>query len=106
VMIPRDVKKKLIHIANNEYTSKKPLSIQLLRMKGEKFMTAGGPLKVLSISQIGEIYYLIMATYEDYVYFLYYDRKGDPLGGRNVEITPKLLKEIKKATVVEFKRPK
>ncbi|MFX1328550.1 MAG: hypothetical protein ACFE91_10510 [Promethearchaeota archaeon] len=105
-MIPRDVKKKLIHIANNEYTSKKPLTIQLLRVKSEKFLTVGGPLKVLSISRIGEIYYLIMATYEDHIYLLYYTRRGDPLGGKNLELTPKLLKEIMKATVVEFKRPK
>lgn len=78
--------KNLIHFAKREFDTKRPLSIQVLRMKSERILTKDGPLKVLSISWIPNIYYLILALYEDHFRIFYRSKKGEDLGARNFEL--------------------
>ncbi|MEE9377570.1 MAG: hypothetical protein V3V33_05995 [Candidatus Lokiarchaeia archaeon] len=75
--------KNLIHFAKREFDTKRPLSVQVLRMKSERILTKGGPLKVLSISRIPNIYYLILALYKDHFRIFYRLKKGEDLGARH-----------------------
>jgi len=52
---PKKIVKQLIHFAKREFREKKSSSVRVLRMKSEKIITKGGPLKVLSISQTSPV---------------------------------------------------
>ena len=102
----RNTKKNLIHFARREYREKRPLSVRVLRIKGEKVLTLGGPIKVLSISKTKNPYYLVLVEYTEQIRIYYYSKNGVSLGARNFECEQKLLDKIKKATIIEYKLPK
>lgn len=102
----KKVVKELIHFAIREFKEKGPLLVQVLRMKGEKFLTKGGPFKVLSISKVSDIYYMILINYMDNIRLYYFSKEGLLLGAENLGLNEKLIKEIKKSSVLEFEYPK
>ena len=105
-MSARNTKKTLIHFARREYKDKRPLSVRVLRIKGEKILTLGGPFKILSISETKNPFYLLLIEYTEQIRIYYYLKNGESLGARNFEHDQKLLEKIKKATVLEYKLPK
>jgi len=100
---PKKIIKQLIHFAKREFREKRPFSVRVLRMKSERILTKGGPLKVLSISQTSSVYYLVLAKYEDHFRIYYYSKDGLSLGARNFESDKNLLQKINKSSVVEYK---
>jgi len=46
---PKKTVKKLIFFAKREFREKKPYSVMVLRMKNERIISKGGPLKILSM---------------------------------------------------------
>lgn len=105
-MSTRNTKKSLIYFARREYREKRPLSVRVLRIKREKILTLGGPFKILSISVTKNPYYLVLIEYAEQIRIYYYSKNGISLGARNFEHEEKLLKEIRKATIIEYKLPK
>ena len=105
-MNTRNTKKTLIHFARREYREKRPLSVQVLRIKGEEILTLGGPFKILSISEIKDPFYLVLIEYTEQIRVYYYSKNGASLGARNFEYEQKLMDKIKKATIIEYKLPK
>jgi len=103
---PKKIVKQLIHFAKREFREKRPFSVRVLRMKSERILTKGGPLKVLSISQTSPVYYFVLAEYEDHFRIYYYSKDGLSLGARNLELDKSLLQKINKSSVVEYKFPK
>ena len=78
----------------------------MLRIKGEKVLTLGGPFKILSISETKNPFYLVLAEYKEQIRIYYYSKNGMSLGARNFETDQKLMDQIKKATIIEHKLPK
>jgi hypothetical protein len=105
-MSVRNIKKNLIHFARREYREKRPLSVQVLRVKDEKILTSGGPLKIFIISEIKNPYYLVLVEYTEQFRIYYYSKNGVSLGARNFEHGQKLMDQIKKTTIMEYKLPK
>ena len=103
---PKKIVKQLIHFARREFREKRPFSVRVLRMKSERILTKGGPLKILNINQSSSVYYLVLAEYEDHFRIYYYSKDGLSLGARNFESDKKLLQKINKSSVVEYKFPK
>lgn len=103
---PKKIVKQLIYFAKREFREKRPFSVRVLRMKSERILTQGGPLKVLSISQTPPVYYFVLAEYEDHFRIYYYAKDGTSLGARNFELDKSLLQKINKSSVVEYKSPK
>ena len=102
-MSTMNTKKSLIHFARREYREKRPLSVRVLRVKGEKLLTSGGPFKILSISETKNPYYFVLVEYTEQIRIYYYSKNGVSLGARNLEHEQKLIDEIKKATIIEYK---
>ncbi len=73
-------------------------------MKSVQVFSKGTILKKLSIRQNQNPYYAIVEKHQDKAYSLLYSRNGDPQGGKEIELTEKQLKWIKKNTkkVVEY----
>jgi len=103
---PKKTVKKLIFFAKREFREKKPYSVMVLRMKNERIISEGGPLKILSMSQASPIYYLVVINYEHHFRLYYYSRKGVALGAQNLELDENTMQKLHKLTVVEYRFPK
>ena len=103
---PKKTVKQLIFFAKREFREKKPLGVMVLRMRNERIISEGGPLKILSMSQALPIYYLVVVNYEHHFRFYYYSRKGVALGAQNLELDGNSLQKLHKLTVVEYRFPK
>jgi len=103
---PKKTIKQLIFFAKREFREKKPLGVMVLRMKNERIISEGGPLKILSMSQASPIYYLVVVNYERHFRLYYYSRKGVALGAQNLELDESAIHKLHKLTVVEYKFPK
>ena len=99
---PRKIVKQLIFFAKREFKEKKPLSVEVLRMKSEQFLSRGGPLKELSIRRVEGAFYLVLVDYKEKVRIYYYSRNGEFIEAQNLEVGSKKLKDLQKSTVREF----
>jgi hypothetical protein len=98
----RKILKQLIFFAKREFKEKKPISVQVVRVKAEQVLTRGGPLKEFSLKQVIGAYYLVIAEYKEVLRSYYYSKEGKLLEAKNLEKTPKLLQELQKSTIREF----
>jgi len=105
-MESRFILKKIVKFGRKEYYEKKPVSIKVLKMKGTQIFSAGGPLKIMSITRTEDPYYLVISEYISEARIYYFSKKGVLLGAENFEKNSKLLKEVKNSTVVKYKLPK
>jgi len=96
----------LRNIAIKEFKEKKPQSVSLIRIKPTQIYSKGSVLKMLSVSQSLNPYYAIVEKRQDKAYVLLYSRNGDPQGGKNIDLTEKQLKWIRKNTKKVFEYPK
>ncbi len=60
----------------------------------------------MSISQSQNPYYAIVEQHQDRAFVLLYSRNGDRQGGKQIDLTKKQLKWIKKNTKNVFEYPK
>ncbi len=103
---PKKTVKQLIFFAKREFREKKPLGVMVLRMKNERIISEGGPLKIFSMSQASPIYYLVVVNYEHHFRPYYYSKEGVALGAQNPELDESTIHKLHKLTVVEYKFPK
>lgn len=101
-MNQKKIVKQLIFFAKREFKEKKPLAVQVLRVKSEQILTKGGPLKELSVRRVVGAFYLVVVEYKENIRIYYYSRNGGLLEAQNCEKDPKLIHNIKKSTVREF----
>jgi hypothetical protein len=104
-MNPKKIVKQLIFFAKREFKEKKPLAVEVLRVKSEQFLSKGGPLKELSIKRVVGALYLVMVEYKEEIRIYYYSRNGELIEAKNIEIDSKLLKDLQKSTIREFHIP-
>jgi len=103
---PKKTVKQLIHFVKREFREKRPFSVRVLRMKSERILTKGGPLKVLSMSQTSPIHYLVVVKYDHHFRLYYYSKEGVALGAQNLELEENTIQKLHKLTVVEYRYPK
>lgn len=103
---PKKTVKQLIFFAKREFKEKKPFSVMVLRMKNERIISNGGPLKILSMSQASPIYYLVVVNYKHHFRLYYYSKEGVALGAQNLELNESTIHKLHKLTVVEYRFPK
>ncbi len=101
-MNPRKVVKQLVFFAKREFKEKKPLAVQVLRVKSEQIFTKGGPLKELSVRRVVGAFYLVVVEYKENIRIYYYSKKGELLKAQNLEKNKKLMENINKSTIREF----
>jgi hypothetical protein len=99
---PRKVVKQLIFFAKREFKEKKPLSAEVLRVKGEHYLTKSGPLKEFSISRVVGAFYLVLVEYKESGRIYYYSKEGILLGAQNFDKETRALNDIRKSTIREF----
>ncbi len=104
-MSQRKVLKDIIQFGKREFKEKKPLSVEILRVKSKTILTRG-VLPSLSIKQVKGTKYLVVADYKEFFRFYPFSSSGVLLSGQNLEKTSKLLKTLKKGTVKEYTLPK
>jgi len=104
-MSQRKVLKDIIQFGKREFKEKKPLSVEILRVKSKTILTRG-VLPSLSIKQIKWAKYLVVADYKESFRVYSFTSTGELLSGQNLEKTVKLLKILKKGTVKEYTLPK
>jgi len=102
---PKKTIKQLIFFAKRELREKKPLGVMVLRMRNEKIISEGGPLKILSMSQTSPIHYLVVVNYEHHIRLYYYSKEGISLGAQNLELDEIAIQKLHKLTVVEYRFP-
>ena len=93
----KNVVKSLIHFAKRELREKKPLGVLVLRMRNEKIISEGGPLKILSMSQASPIHYLVEVNYEHHFRL----SKDNLL----VYVKQRPIQKLHKLTVIEYRFP-
>lgn len=101
----RKVLQKIVKFGKKEYREKRPSRVEILRIKDETIFTKGEPFKRISIAKTSHPHYLVVVEYDKNIRIYFFSRSGDLLGGENFEITPKLIKIIKKNTVKEYNIP-
>jgi len=101
----RKALKDIIQFGKREFKEKKPLSVEILRVKSKTILTRG-VLPSLSIKQIKGAKYLVVADYKEFFRIYPFSSSGVLLSGQNLEKTAKLLKTLKKGTVKEYTLPK
>ncbi len=104
-MSHRKVLKEIIQFGKREFKEKKPLSVEILRVKSKTILTRG-ILPSLSIKQVKGARYLVVADYKEFFRVYPFTSSGVLLGGQNLEKTTKLLKALKKGTAKEYLLPK
>ena len=104
-MSQRKVLKDIIQFGKREFKEKKPLSVEILRVKSKTILTRG-VLPSLSVKQVKGSKYLVVADYQEFFRIYPFTSSGVLLGGQNLEKTAKLLKILKKGTVKEYTLPK
>jgi len=104
-MSQRKVLKEIIQFGRREFKEKKPLSVDILRVKSKTILTRG-VLPSLSVKQIKGAKFLVIADYKEFFRVYPFTTSGVLLGGQNLEKTVKLLKTLKKGTVKEYTLPK
>lgn len=104
-MSQRKVLKEIIQFGKREFKEKKPLSLEILRIKSKTILKRG-VLPTLTIKQIRKIRYLIVVDYKESLRIYSFNSNGLFLGGTNLENTPKLQKLLKKDTVKEYTLPR
>ena len=105
-MNTKKIIKTLIKFARREYKEKRPIGVRVLRVKEALVLSKGGPIKTLSVRQIKNPYYLVVAEYKNQMRIYSYSLNGLLLGAENLDITKSLLDKIKKKTVKEYEFPK
>ena len=60
----------------------------------------------MSVSQSLNPYYAIVEQHQDKAYVLLYSRNGDRQGGKEIDLTEKQLRWIRKNTKMVFEYPK
>ncbi len=101
----REVLKSVIKFGRREYSEKKPLTLKILRVKSKSILKRG-LLPSLNIKQIRGTFFIIVSDYGDYFRIYSFGKNGQLFGGENIEKNPKTLKEILKATSLEYHLPK
>ncbi len=104
-MSQRKALKDIIQFGKREFKEKKPLSLEILRVKSKTVLTRG-VLPSLSIKQVKGAKYLVVADYKESFRVYSFTSTGELLSGQNIEKTAKLLKMLKKGTVKEYTLPK
>ncbi|GAH68849.1 unnamed protein product, partial [marine sediment metagenome] len=104
-MSQRKVLKEIKQFGKREFNGKKPLSVEILRVKSKTILTRG-VLPSFSIKQIKGPKYLVVAYYKESLKVYSFTSSGEPLGGQILEKTAKILKTLKKGTVKEYTLPK
>jgi len=104
-MSQRKVLKDIIQFGKREFKEKKPLSVEILRVKSKTILTRG-VLPSLSIKQVKGAKYLVVADYKEFFRIYSFTSSGELLDGQNLEKTAKLSKKLKKGTVKEYTLPK
>ncbi len=104
-MSQRKVLKDIILFGKREFKEKKPISVEILRVKSKTILTRG-VLPSLSVKQVKGAKYLVVADYREIFRIYSFSIAGKLLGGQNLEKTAKLLKTLKKGTVKEYALPK
>lgn len=101
----RNTLKNIVKFAKREYAEKKPLSLQVSRVKS-KTIISRGLLPSLNLKQIKGTFYVITLEYNDYFRIYSFDKKGKLIGGENLNKENKLIKEISKATTIQYSLPR
>ncbi len=104
-MNQRDIVKNIIKFGKREFNEKKPLSLQIFRVKSKNILKLG-MLPNLTIKQISGIFFLVVLDYGKDLRIYYFNREGHLIRGENVEKTPTLIKSLTKETNLEYKLPK
>ncbi len=104
-MNQKKILKNIIQFGKREFKEKKPLSLEILRVKSKTILTRG-VLPSLSIKQVKGAKYLVVANYKESFRVYSFTSTGKLLSGQNIEKTAKLLKILKKGTVKEYTLPK
>jgi len=104
-MSQRKVLKEIIQFGRREFKEKKPLFVEILRVKSKTILTRG-VLPSLSVKQVKGAKYLVVADYKEFFRVYPFTTSGVLLGGQNLEKTVKLLKTLKKGTIKEYTLPK
>jgi len=104
-MSQRKVLKEIIQFGKREFKEKKPLSVEILRVKSKTVLTRG-VLPSLSVKQIKGARFLVIADYKEFFRIYFFSIAGKLLGGQNLEKTARLLKTLKKGTIKEYTLPK
>ncbi len=104
-MSQRNVRKQVVQFGKREYKEKKPLSLEILRVKSRSVFKRG-LLPSLSIKQIIGAHFIIVADYKDFLRIYSFASDGTLMMGENLEKTAKLQKSIKNGTITEYKLPK
>jgi len=67
-MSQRKILKKIIQFGKREFKEKKPLSVEILRVKSKTVLTRG-VLPSLSVKQIKGARFLVIADYKEYFFY-------------------------------------
>ena len=76
-----------------EYSEKKPLSLEVRRVKGITVLTKG-IIPSLNIREIKETFYIIVARYAKNIKIYSFSKEGILLGGENLENNPGVIKKF------------
>ncbi len=101
----RKVLKEIIQFGKREFNEKKPLTLEICRVKSKTVLTIGS-LPSMMIKQRKGAKYLVVADYKYFFRIYFFTSNGVLLGGENLEKTKRLLKILKKGTVKEYTLPK
>ncbi len=101
----RKTLKNLLKFAKKEYREKKPLTLQILKVKDKTAFTRG-ILPLLKMNIVNKTQYIITTEYDNYVRIYSFSMNGTLLGGENFEKTLELEKKILMSTTLRYRLPK
>ena len=101
----RNSLKIINRFARREYKEKRPKSVRVLRLKSKSILTRG-ILPRFQVKQEGPVVYLVVSDHGNEYTIYFFNRNGNRIGGQSYELTQKLLKELKKSTVLKASFPK
>ncbi len=104
-MNQRDILKNIVKFGKKEFSEKRPISLQVLRIKSKSVLKRG-MLPNLNIKQIHGIFFLVVLDYKEYFRIYFFNRNGELAGGENLRKTANLMKKLSKETNLEYKLPK
>ena len=105
LLIRRDVLKTIVKFGRREYSEKKPLSLEVRRVKDNTVLTRG-IMPSLNIRKIKETSYIIVARYAKNIRIYSFSKEGILIGGENLENNPGVIKKILSGTKLHYHLPK
>jgi len=100
----RDALKNIVKFGKKEYAEKKPLSLEVLRVKSKSVLKRG-MLPDLQVRQVQDARFVVVADYGEHMRLYLFSQDGALLGGENFKNSLKFEKELSKETVLEYSIP-